>query len=398
MMLNSGRPKLFLLMLLLYMIPAFLHGSEDTMNKLMEYWLDVEENLHRAASSKAAGNYNDEIKEKLLVSIREFRLIADTYTASPLYWQYEAAKLISPAAKENMEKYIDKCMAAVSSDMIEEAGIEAASIRAGLLEWRRMNSELQDALFNRFFYVFCLFVLIISILMISHFFLHNALHHSRTLQRDSAAFTRQIMAAQEKERYRISSELHDTALQDLGRLIQLVEKTEGGASGPVSSMVKEIAKEIRLLCTGIMPPNFSRFKFTDLLMELCINFEKRTGIECRASIADNLNLVNLGPDMELQCYRIIQEALSNVEKHAHAAEAVVSVRKNQKGNTKSIVFTVSDDGAGFSPPSKLDSLKSSGSLGLRGMYERASILGGELSIKSERDGGTMVRLELPLEL
>jgi signal transduction histidine kinase len=115
----------------------------------------------------------------------------------------------------------------------------------------------------------------------------------------------------------------------------------------------------------------------------------------------------MNEDMQLQVYRIVQEALTNTEKHAKAREALVVVHmKNSKNKTAipikpigewGVLFVgISDDGRGFSVPSQNPGgSQNKGHLGLRGMYQRAAILGGSLSIKSDSDG-THVYLEAPL--
>jgi signal transduction histidine kinase len=101
--------------------------------------------------------------------------------------------------------------------------------------------------------------------------------------------------------------------------------------------------------------------------------------------------------MQLQCYRIVQEALTNIEKHTSAGEAALTVRNARRvfpgeaEKRNSLLICVSDDGGGFAhnPPQQ--------SLGLRGMYERAALLGAELLFFSEKAQGLTVRLEIPLK-
>jgi signal transduction histidine kinase len=97
----------------------------------------------------------------------------------------------------------------------------------------------------------------------------------------------------------------------------------------------------------------------------------------------------------LQVFRIVQEALNNVEKHAEAAEAIVVLRYDSYGN---LFAGVSDDGKGFEIPLEnvhWQPANTTTHLGIRGMKERAAFLGGNLEIKTERGEGTFVRLQVP---
>jgi signal transduction histidine kinase len=164
-----------------------------------------------------------------------------------------------------------------------------------------------------------------------------------------------------------------------------------------------------------MPPDFSRLALTDSLVQLCMDFEKRSGVECRISIEKEADAGKLPPGQQLQVYRIVQEALMNIEKHAAASEAVVTVRNfappqgqvpGKAGLSpikagllkKALLIHVSDDGRGFPgglEPGASPSLKNLG-LGIRGMYERAAILEADLSFIGGPEDGVTLRLEIPL--
>jgi signal transduction histidine kinase len=179
----------------------------------------------------------------------------------------------------------------------------------------------------------------------------------------------------------------------MGRLIH--RTADQGESGkPLVETERNIAARIREVCSAIMPPNFSRLSLSDSLVQLSMDFEKRTGIECRAGVQE-LDLKGLEPRMQLQCYRIVQEALNNIEKHTHSSEVVISARNSRRrfpgkaGQQDTILVCVSDDGGGFRQEGRHG-------LGIRGMYERAALMGADLSFISESGQGLTVRLEIPL--
>ncbi|MDR1351985.1 MAG: histidine kinase [Treponema sp.] len=215
--------------------------------------------------------------------------------------------------------------------------------------------------------------------------MRRSLHRSRRQERDSAAFSRMIMLGQEAERSRIAAELHDTVLQDMVRLRHAI--SAGDAAGDLLDLGRRVMNRTRKVCRELMPPDFSRFALQDSLIQLCMDFTGRTGVECRALIHSGFTARGYPPAAQLQIYRIAQEALTNIEKHAGAAEATLTARGGT-AEDPSLLICISDDGAGLpAPPSE--------GLGIRGMRERAAILGADLSFIGGPGGGLTVRLEIP---
>jgi signal transduction histidine kinase len=154
-------------------------------------------------------------------------------------------------------------------------------------------------------------------------------------------------------------------------------------------------QRVRNICDNLIPPDFQRRRFDDALRNLCYNFEQRTGIECQLVIQDNLPYGSFDGDTQLQSFRVVQECLSNIEKHAEASKTSVIVRSIKEGE---LVICVSDNGKGFSPPDR-DSLRSDGGhYGLWNIFERAASIGAEVTIDSEAGEGTMVTLKIPFKL
>jgi signal transduction histidine kinase len=217
-----------------------------------------------------------------------------------------------------------------------------------------------------------------------------------------------MVLAQEKERGRIARDLHDTVAQDLRGLgLKITRIGRGGEKS--AELCREAADDqakildrVRDICTYLIPPDFHNAGLPDSLRQLCSEFGKRTGIECRITIQENLRLEGLDEEMQLQCFRLVQESLSNIEKHANASEAVVVLRNSVcEGSAKtSLLICISDDGIGFEKVPGRENLNSPGlrdHLGIRGMFERITILGGALDFISEINEGTMVQIEVPLD-
>jgi signal transduction histidine kinase len=158
-----------------------------------------------------------------------------------------------------------------------------------------------------------------------------------------------------------------------------------------------MTNRIRTICDGLFPPDFRYQGLPAALRRLCRDFGNQTGIDCRLSIKEDAAFQNildcLDANAQLHCFRLIQESLTNIEKHAGAAEAVVVVRAR---DADTLLVCVNDDGKGFAVPSPEDpEIQAAGHYGIRGMYARIAILKGSLTFESERGEGTAVMMTIP---
>jgi two-component system NarL family sensor kinase len=219
-------------------------------------------------------------------------------------------------------------------------------------------------------------------------YLYIAMHRARERESESAAFSRLMIAGQEAERRRISRELHDAVLPELGGYAG----ARGGIPDAQALMRRQETARVRIreICAELTPPDFSRLSIGAALAGLCASFRMRTGIACASVIEEGLDFSAFNPAKQLHLYRIVQEALTNIEKHSGARRASLVARRLERA---AILVCVSDDGAGL-PPERADAPASG--LGMRSMRERAAVLGARLDFISESGNGLMVRLEAPL--
>ena len=212
-----------------------------------------------------------------------------------------------------------------------------------------------------------LLVIIITVLFLLLCYLYLAMRRSSQREQMSRAFSRETIEGLEIERRRISRELHDSVLP----------------------LVKGQPAEdfIRTICLELMPPDFARLSLKDALAGLCDKFRLSCGIECACFIDEDLNFKFLDAEKQLHLYRIVQEAITNIEKHSGAAQMAVTARRNNRGN---LLICVADDGRGLS------AVTDAHGLGMNNMRQRAAILGAQLDFISESGNGLMVRIELPI--
>jgi two-component system, NarL family, sensor histidine kinase UhpB len=202
---------------------------------------------------------------------------------------------------------------------------------------------------------------------------------------------RRALAAQEAERLRIARGLHDEVGQILtGVLLQLGSLADAGGAQRESDLdeakqaTRQALEEVRRIAHELRPASLEHLGLLSALTELTTKFADLSGIVIDRRF--DPDLPPLSPETELAIYRVAQESLTNVSRHAEASRVEVSLEKG----IESVVLRIVDDGHGFdvhAPPS--------GHGGLRGMRERAVLIGGALAIKEAHTGGVEVRLEVP---
>jgi two-component system, NarL family, sensor histidine kinase UhpB len=214
----------------------------------------------------------------------------------------------------------------------------------------------------------------------------DRLEHER---RDSA---RRALDAQEDERRRVARELHDEIGQTLTGVVLQLETLQGRAPEDLRAELRSLEastragiEEVRDLVRRLRPEALDDFGLRSALVSLGSDLAERSGL--RVSPRVDTNLPTLSPEDELVVYRVAQESLVNVIRHARATRADLSLRQENGA----VVLRVRDDGLGIDA----DGLRSG--TGVRGMRERALLVGGDLNVNPVRPHGTEVRLSLPVK-
>jgi len=210
-----------------------------------------------------------------------------------------------------------------------------------------------------------------------------------------------ITHSQEEERKRIARDLHDDTVQSLIAIGQRIELCRASLDDPaeareqltdVRRMVTETIQSIRHFSRELRPLALEDLGLVPALQLLVNDLARADSLEADLEIEGQPQ--GLAPDLEVAIYRIVQEALQNVRKHADASKVSVLAEFTDKG----VALAVRDDGIGFIAPSSPTDLASQGSFGLMGIEERAQLFGGELEIHSQPGHGTEIKVTLPLEL
>jgi len=210
------------------------------------------------------------------------------------------------------------------------------------------------------------------------------------------ALSTKMLRMQEQERIRLSRDLHDEIGQVLTvvklNLQLLCEEIEALPLSAVErlkdtvALVDVILNEVRREAFSLRPPALDEAGLVAAVHAMCQGFSRRTNI--RVELNSNLKK-RFSPDLETALYRCIQEALTNVGRHAQAENVKISIEQNPT----EISVTIEDNGKGFAPESIRTSVEQ---IGLIGMQERVELLGGTLTINSRPGRGTLLYIRVHL--
>ncbi len=212
--------------------------------------------------------------------------------------------------------------------------------------------------------------------------------------------THDLIKAQENERERIARDLHDRVAQDLStsRIIcetlfdnhpDVPDETLSKVAR-LSSMLQKTIRNIRDIAYDLRPPILDQLGLVRAVFRHCEEFSETEGIPIDFHSV-GVDKLNLGLDMEINLYRLIQEALNNIRKHAKATR----IRINMVTSFPNLLLRITDNGKGFDMEKHKTAEVNRKRMGLRSMEERVSLLHGNLDIQSKPGSGTRVLIEVP---
>jgi len=216
------------------------------------------------------------------------------------------------------------------------------------------------------------------------------------------SLTHQLIKAQESERRRIARELHDNVAQDLS-LLKIGCDTLFDDQPSIPVKVRQKAVELSKLLQGsitavrdmaydLRPPGLDQLGLVRTVYQYCEEFSGKTGINVDF-FAAGMDDLKIPFDIKINLYRLIQEALWNIKKHADAAHVTIRL----VASFPTIILRIEDDGKGFDVEDRLVAASNEKRMGLRSMAERVSLLKGKMRIKSRPAEGTKIYAEVPFK-
>ncbi len=210
-----------------------------------------------------------------------------------------------------------------------------------------------------------------------------------------------LLEYREKERQEIALDLHDGPVQDLSGLLFNIQFTKEAVSDvaikldleQIGATIKQIIRDLRGTINSLRPPSLIHFGVVRAIEFHAEDFrEKHPEMEIELSMSPLGEGIHLAETVHLTIFRIYQEAMNNIARHAQAAKAWVKFGREGDG----IVLEICDNGQGFSIPAALTEYTAREHFGVAGMRERTDAVGGKFSISSEPGAGTKVRVEIPV--
>ncbi len=215
------------------------------------------------------------------------------------------------------------------------------------------------------------------------------------------SLNKKLTEAEEIERLRISRYLHDTVAQNLSRALidcNIFLDEYAGASPEIlsrfealSRILRDSVAQIRRLSYDLRPPHFEKMGISNAVFSFCEAFKAREGIEVDF-LSAGMEEIDTDFNLQINLYRIVQEALNNIRKHASASRVKIRL----VASYPDIILRVEDDGVGFEVPASFDAFLAKKCMGLQGMRERVQLLGGDFHLHSRKGAGTKLYVRLPM--
>ena len=377
------------LLSLLFLILLSLTGCQDTANKSFTDSITVYETWSEFQKQKDAASC-----KKFINSIENF----------------EPEKFNSyPILKSQTNNQMKSCIETAQSllEILETEPVPDEKVVSEKIEQinlclltylRNQNFALQDTQQKYFsFFIWLLATIIIGGLILIYLNIREIKKKDQIIY-NSEQFLKHSMEVQEAERRRISRELHDTVAQSMRYVSLLAEGLlDKDAASKIITTQNENIESIRKLCYNLTPPGISA---NDMVSALELLGQKifdsaEQDFQFRIVVDDSADFSDFSDEQLMNIYRIVQEAFQNIKKHAKANEVTV-LFKNRSAEKTGLKIIITDDGCGMSATlvEEINSGVFKGTenshFGVRNIFERVQLLGGNVTYRSEPDCGTQI--------
>lgn len=339
-------------------------------------WYDYPEVIETISNALARSNTRDQIREILTLQVPKIMRIKEAF----LWISQEDAGLPSIPKMEANFRYIFKT--AIPAQWTVDSHSDGDDLSGSDVRILHTIGQQAEIALNNVFTIETL---------------RNQLEEIKTSQEALNQTQRQLLRSREEERSRLARDLHDSPIQALvGMNIQIGLLLNNKELDPhiVESLaemrteIRKLSDELRHVCADLRPPMLDAIGLSAALKSLFKEWSDQNSINVRYDLCSDSATRTLPGEVSVNLFRVAQEALANIGKHARAKNVIISL--GWQG--KELTMTIEDDGVGFYAPDTLHGLTSKGHFGLAGMRERVNLIGGAWTLKSNPGGGTSIQV------
>ena len=354
--------------------------TNNQINKIYEDWIQVESSISTGTEDNSLEYFFKRHKEFTETDIYKNMIISETYGDS-----------------------LKKLDAAIKSEDI-------AQIRSAVFNLGQLDLLISQKSNHEYIYLSQLLLVFCVIISVFLFIIYKNYEKKRNEAKQMGIYSRFMIEGIETERSRISKEIHDTVLQDIKALsfkYELIDSADvqnnESLKDELISQTNSCINQLRAICNNLTPIELSGNNkdingFILAIHNLIDQFTAKSGIECILKMQDKLDISSLSMKQTINIFRIIQEALNNIEKHAKASIASIIITIIQNNNQKMLKVYITDNGTGFNSEKLLkETALQYGHFGISNMRNRAKDINARFSISSEINSGTEIKLEVPVK-
>ena len=354
--------------------------TNNQINKIYEDWIQVESSISTGKEDNSLEYFFKRHKEFTETDIYKNMIISETYGDS-----------------------LKKLDAAIESEDI-------AQIRSAVFNLGQQDLLISQKSNHEYIYLSQLLLVFCVIISVFLFIIYKNYEKKRNEAKQMGIYSRFMIEGIETERSRISKEIHDTVLQDIKALsfkYELIDSADvqnnESLKDELISQTNSCISQLRAICNNLTPIELSGNNkdingFILAIHNLIDQFTAKSGIECILKMQDKLDISSLSMKQTINIFRIIQEALNNIEKHAKASIVSIIITIIQNNNQKMLKVYITDNGSGFNSEKLLKTTALQyGHFGISNMRNRAKDINARFSISSEINSGTEIKLEVPVK-
>ena len=354
--------------------------TNNQINKIYEDWIQVESSISTGTEDNSLEYFFKRHKEFTETDIYKNMIISETYGDS-----------------------LKKLDAAIESEDI-------AQIRSAVFNLGQLDLLISQKSNHEYIYLSQLLLVFCVIISVFLFIIYKNYEKKRNEAKQMGIYSRFMIDGIETERSRISKEIHDTVLQDIKALsfkYELIDSADvqnnESLKDELISQTNSCISQLRAICNNLTPIELSGNNkdingFILAIHNLIDQFTAKSGIECILKMQDKLDISSLSMKQTINIFRIIQEALNNIEKHAKASIVSIIITIIQNNNQKMLKVYITDNGVGFNSEKLLkETALQYGHFGISNMRNRAKDINARFSISSEINSGTEIKLEVPVK-